>query len=55
MAVSKISKENVFIYTYQNIILQINIKESKSRSRSKSPMDLDTQNAKLKNAQRKLT
>ena len=55
MTVSKNLKENVFIRTYQIIIFQINIMESTNRSRSRSPMNLDTQKAKLKNDQRKLT
>ena len=68
MAVSE-NKKNVFISSFQIIIFQINIMESTSRSwsspkrqkdvvmksRSRSPMNVDTQNAKLKNATKKIS
>ena len=61
-------KKDVFISSFQIIIFQINITESTSRSRispksqkdvvmksrSRSPMNVDTKNAKLKNATKKI-
>ena len=63
MAVSKKLEKNVFISTYQIIILQINIIESTSKSRSnskrqkdvvmksrnRSPMSVDTQECSKEN------